>query len=547
MGEQQTVRVRFEPDGRTAVVAKGATLLDAAQAAGVGVDAPCGGSGRCGSCRVLAEGALSPLTRDEEELLGAAGIRAGKRLACRARALGDVTVRVSEAAARDEIVAHADVDRRADAQGRGLAGPAEEEAGASGGPEPATLVGAAIDVGTTTIVAALVDLRNGDVLATAGGPNAQRVYGADVMSRVTAALASGVGPLRDLVASQADALLAELLGMTGVEASRVTEIVAVGNTAMTSLLLGEDVSALAAAPYEGAFVREARRPAGEAGLASVPRALLYVPAGVSAFIGSDVVAGLVAVGVPERSAPTLFVDLGTNGEIVLAHAGELLAASVAAGPALEGATIEYGMRATEGAIERVTLAGDRLDLGVIGGGAPVGICGSGMLDLVAALLDAGLLDASGRLQAAGPGALSQRVVERDGVRVFVVDADAGIVLTQHDVRQVQLALAAVRTGLGLLLAEAGLAAADVAEVVIAGGFGYHVRADAVERLGLVPADWRDRVKFAGNTALEGARLLLTHRAARRAAAEVASRVRTLDLAAHPAFQERFLAALSFPE
>lgn len=530
--------VHFEPDGPDVVVPIGSTLLEAARLAGVDIDAPCGGSGRCGSCRVSAEGSLAPLTHDEGELLGGAGVAGGKRLACRARVTGDVMVRLEEAAGRGRVVTEV---------ARGEGGPFEAARGLTeAGPTGLSALGVAVDVGTTTVVVSLVDLANGDVLATTAELSAQRAYGADVISRVTAALSAGVAPLHDAIVQQVDSLLLAALTQTGSDPASVADVVAVGNTAMTSLFLGEDVSAFAATPYEGAFVEEACRPAAHVGLASVPRARVCVPPGVSAFIGSDVVAGLLATRVAERPDPTLFIDLGTNGEIVLAAGGRLLGASTAAGPALEGAAIEHGMRATEGAIERVAIGAEGLEFGVIGERAPVGICGSGLIDLVEALLDAGVLDASGRLVDGAPGALGASVTEREGVRIFVVDRDAAILLTQHDVRQVQLAVAAVRTGVDLLLAEAGLAVAEVAEVIVAGGFGYHVRADAIARLGLIPRPWRDRVSFAGNTALEGARMLLIDEDARRIVAEVAPRVQTVDLAAHPEFQRRFLEALTFP-
>jgi uncharacterized 2Fe-2S/4Fe-4S cluster protein (DUF4445 family) len=205
------------------------------------------------------------------------------------------------------------------------------------------------------------------------------------------------------------------------------------------------------------------------------------------------------------------------------------------------------MRAEAGAIERVSLSGDDLELGVIGERAPEGICGSGLLDLGAALLDSGVLDASGRFAEDADAPLRDRLTTHDGVRAFVADRASGIVLTQKDVRQVQLAIGAIRAGIEMLLADSALAPEAIVGVIVAGGFGYHLRPESLRRVGLIPPVWLDRVTFAGNTALAGARMALVNGAVRESASGIAGRVRTLDLAASPAFQQHFLASLSFPE
>ncbi|MBN2848038.1 MAG: DUF4445 domain-containing protein [Coriobacteriia bacterium] len=536
MATEPTARVIFEPEGQQVTVPVGTTLLDAAHAAGVRIDAPCGGVGRCGACRVVASGELSPLTADEGDVLGGAGVAAGKRLACRARALGAVTVTVRSKRTREPRIV---TDSAAPAV-------AVEPPAARGITGEGALLGAAVDIGTTTVAVALVDLSNGDVLAHAAALSAQAPFGADVMTRVTAAVAGKAGRLQEIIALQVQGLVLTAAGQVGAAGTSLADIVAVGNTAMTSLLLGRDVAPLAGAPYIE-HTAWADVTADELGMAELGRCPIHVLPGVSAFIGPDITAGLVATSVPERGHPTLFIDLGTNGEIVLATGGRVLAASTAAGPALEGAAIACGMRAETGAIERVALDGDSLSLGVIGDAAPAGICGSGLLDLTAALLDAGVLDGSGAFAAELSRGLGARLTERGGVRVFVVDEASDIVLSQKDVRQLQLAVGAVRTGIDLLLAEAGVRAGDIAEVVVAGGFGLHVSAYALARLGLIPAEWADRVSFAGNTALAGARAALVSSAMRERARKIARGVTAVDLASHPEFQRRFIAALRFPE
>lgn len=529
------VTIRFEPSGRGATVPAGTTLLAAARIAGVTIDAPCNGAGTCGSCRVLAEGVLSPLTPDEGGLLGGAGVAAGRRLACRARALGDVTVTVPEAAAEIRIVTHAEGVERV------VEPPAERGIDRLG-----PVCGAAVDIGTTTIALDLVDLRSGDTLAGAGALNAQRAAGADVMSRIAYASAGGADELRRTVVGQIATLAADALANAALGPDALAEFALVGNTAMLGLALGRDVTPLGAAPYAGADLAAARTGAPALGLDAYPSADIYALPCIGPFVGADITAGLLATGLTDAAGPTLFLDLGTNGELVLAADNGLVATSTAAGPAFEGAAIECGMRAAAGAIERVDLDGDALAYGVIGEREPAGICGSGLVDLVAVLLDCGILEPDGRFADTPAHPLGARLRERNGVREFVLDATTGIVLTQKDVRQVQLATGAVRAGIELLLADAGIAPDEIAGVIVAGGFGYHLRPASLARIGLVDAAWAERVRFAGNTALAGARMALVNSDARHAAESLVHEVRAVDLAADARFHERFLAALAFP-
>lgn len=527
--------IRFEPSGRTVSVPLGTTLLEAARAAGIEIDAPCGGTGTCGSCQVRATGALSAATRSERELLGGAGVAAGKRLACRTRVEGDASVLLHEPPREARVVIAAQ-HKAAEVQS-----PLERGIDRLG-----ELTGTAFDIGTTTIAAELMDLRTGAVLATSGELNAQRVVGADVLSRVAHASSGGAAELRTMVVEQFDAITLGMLQQAGRGSETLAESIVVGNVAMTGLFLGADVSALGEAPYEGSPVSGRRVRPTEIG-SDLPGSLdIIVPPGASAFVGSDVTMGMLATSLAERVMPTLYIDLGTNGEIVLAAKGRLFAATTAAGPALEGASITCGMRAEAGAIEQVALEGGALRLGVIGERQPQGICGSGLLDLIAVLLDAGLVDASGRMLDTVGHPLRMRMTEHEGTRAFVVDERGGIVLTQQDVRQVQLAIGAIRTGVDLLLAAATLEPSAIVTVVIAGGFGFHVRAASLVRLGLLPPLWLDRVMFAGNTALAGARMALLHGAVRERAEGLVQRVQTVDLAAHPEFQKRFIASLTFP-
>lgn len=514
--------VVFErPDARIRVPA-GTTVLRAAQAAGVPLDAVCGGEGRCGRCRIIAAGALSATTPAERELIAEADRAAGVRLACRARVLGDVRVRMEPAGVRTASPRRAAVMP----------------------PSAAPRLGVAVDLGTTTVFASLVDLRSGAELAGGTVPNPQVAWGADVLARVGAAQAGQAGPLQRVVVGAVEALIVRLAAEAGAAPRLVTRIALAGNTAMRALLLAEDVSPLAEAPYAGAPVAPRILSAASLGMCEL-RAAVYALPGVSAFIGGDVIAGTLATRLASRTHPALLLDLGTNGELVLSAAGVLSAASAAAGPALEGGGIEMGMRAEPGAVERVTLRAGRLEVATVDGAAPRGICGSGLIDLAAALLDAGVLDATGRLLS-GPAPLAARVRPHGDQLAFELDGPSPVLLTQRDVRQLQLAKGAVRAAIDLLLADRDLAAADVPEVIVAGGFGSGVSGVSLARIGMLPAEWARHITFAGNTSLAGAREALVSSGARARAQRLAASFETLALAGTSDFEQRFLAALDFP-
>ncbi|GAB4289560.1 MAG: ASKHA domain-containing protein [Coriobacteriia bacterium] len=533
-------RVTFQPGDRSVAADVGSTVLDAARAAGVVIDAPCGGIGRCGRCRVRVSGSVRPPDDDELALLSAADRRRGVRLACRAVIEGDVTVSIAAERGSLRIVQSATAPDPAleapEARGHVPRWPGEP------------LIGAAVDVGTTTIAARLYDLRTGELLGAASSANPQASWGADVLSRVSAALAGEATALQSAVVSAIEELVTGIASRVPVAVEALREIVCVGNTAMTSLLLGADVSPLAAAPYAGARTGAETVPADALGFIAFPLAVLTTLPGVSAFIGSDITAGLLVTHPGQGDAPGVFVDLGTNGEIVLAVGDKRYGASAAAGPALEGAGIEHGMRAETGAIERAWLEAGDLRITTVGEAPPEGICGSGLIDLAEALLDGGALTPDGLLRTDAAPPLGRRVFMRDdGVRAFAVDIDGDVMLTQRDIRAFQLAKGAVRTAIDLLLERAGVPAGAVGSVVVAGGFGLHVRGAALARTGMVPAEWADRLAFAGNSALAGAAAALLASASRTEAERIASAVETVDLAGDPAFQERFIAALGFPE
>jgi len=514
-----TVRVRFEPQGAVADVRPGATLHEAAAEAGVELEAPCGGLGRCGSCRVKATGGVRGPTGTELEALSPADLASGFRLGCMARADGPADAVVTVAPARSLRI-----ETGAPAPSRGI--------------EPRVGLGVAVDLGTTTVVVAVHDLADGRRLDTAMALNPQVAFGHDVLSRVSRSIAGDSDALRAAVTAQLARLLRRMA-----PADESVETVVVGNTAMVHLLLGRDAAPLAAAPHDGAIVEPLTLPALDVGIPGAPDATVFVGPAVSAFVGADAVAGALAVGLVEREDPTLLVDLGTNGELLLHANGATLATSAAAGPAMEGVSISSGMRAEPGAIERVRFDGTGLDIATVDGEPARGVCGSGLLDSVAALLESGVIDSSGRMHAHGP--LAARVSTTDEGERF--ELAPGVFLTQQDVRALQLAKAAVAVAIEVLLEEAALPAGAVREVVVAGGFGSHLSPASLVRLGVLPPGWEERVTFAGNTALDGAVAMLLEPAARDRALDIARGTCTVALAGRPDFQSRFLAALDFPD
>lgn len=542
--------ITFGHAGERALVPAGVTIKEAAASAGVALDAPCGGLGTCGRCAVVASGALEPPTADERVLLGDERLAAGVRLACRARVAGDVVVRPvqvpGDAEAPGSASASAGTLRVLETGAPGDRALAVEPPSVRGIVGESPLLGAVVDVGTTTVVVAVFDLESGERLGTASALNPQHPFGHDVMSRITHVASHGGDSLREPIAAAIEVLIASVLAQLGHESAHLREVSIAGNTTMVHLLLGIDPAPLGVAPYEPAFIDPVERPAVELGLAALDHASVYVLPGISAFVGADITAGLLATGVAEQERAVLLIDLGTNGEMVLRTPDGLVGASTAAGPALEGASIAYGMRAENGAIERVSVGADgELAVETIGGVAARGLCGSGLLDLVAVMLDAGVLDPSGRLRPDATHPLASRVSEKDGTRVFELADD--VYLTQRDVRQVQLANAAIASGIELLLEAEGVRAEDVERLVVAGGFGYHVRAEALVTMGMIPAAWRERVSFAGNTAMTGALMALLDSSTRRRAEAIARHVRAIDLAGHPDFQTKFVAAMRFPK
>ena len=592
----RTVDVTIEADGgKTVLQAEaGQNLADLLRDARPDFLLPCGGKGTCGKCRVtIRSGAPAP-TPEERTLLTEEDRREGVRLACRVQVTGSMVLSPGEPGRRfailtDAPAASAEPDpsvfrRRLKltpdarpllariAEGLGLPdltaglpalralGPAARETGlvtatvfdrrlidVEPGDTESACYGAAVDIGTTTVVCYLVDLRSGETLDTEAQANRQSAYGADVIARIayTTEHSDGAAVLHRLILAQVNNMVERLCGRNGVNARHIGHMVVAGNTVMTHLFLGLPVETMAAAPFGPVTTAATDFLAADAGIRT--GGVVSVLPGIAAYVGGDITAGILACGMTESEPYTLLLDMGTNGELALGNRERILTCAVAAGPAFEGGNISQGVGGVEGAICRVALGGKKI-CDTIGGTSPVGICGSGVLDAVSELLRAGIVDASGRMaRTAADPALASRLVEIDGVRQFVLADSPRVALTQKDVRQIQLAKAAFSAGIRVLLGEAGLRCSDIARVRIAGGFGNFMSRESARAIGLIPPELADKAECAGNTAGAGARMVLLSAAWRGRAKAAAALATPIELSGREDFQEEFIRAMTFPD
>ncbi len=549
------ITVRFEPGGRTAEVPRGTTILAAARQAGQEIAATCGARGRCRSCRVqIVAGPVPPAALADRIQLGDDEVRERFRLACQTEVGEPLTVLI--APVLEEVAFQILSDTRAPLSAAGflLDSGVETEPGDT----RQSAYGLAFDIGTTTVVGYLVDLQSGTVDATAASLNPQAAFGGDLMSRIAFAQESpsNVRTLQARIVRLLNGQIQELCSAAGIRRDAIYKTVIVGNTVMHHLFLGIDPTQVGQAPYAPSVRHSLRLRADEAGLRLNPQVPVFLLPLVAGFVGADTVGMVLSMRLDASTEPRIAADIGTNGEVVLKSPDGLFACSAPAGPALEGGQLQCGMRGARGAIDQVQIGSD-VAYHVIGGGAPLGVCGSGVLDAVAGMLDAGILDASGRLHPdapdAVPDALRRRVVAfADDMPAFVLAWGAetasghDIVLTQADIRQVQLAKGAIRSGIAILGEVGGAPEDRIAELMLAGGFGNYLNVRSAVRIGLIPALPRDRINYVGNAAGLGAQMALVSETERRRADELATKIQHVSLATHPEFQDVFLEAVAFP-
>jgi uncharacterized 2Fe-2S/4Fe-4S cluster protein (DUF4445 family) len=606
------VRLTFRPDNLETRVPSGVTLFDAASWNGIAIDSTCGGHGTCKKCKVRVIAGDVPVSSIDARALTPDELRGGWRLACRAAATGDVEVEVPPLQTRPkaatvgvgrQVILRPGVQKRyleleeptledqvpdiervlaamddlelsvslelARTLGRTLRASNfqvtavivdEELIDVEPGDTTARRHAIAFDLGTTTVVANLLDLDTGQPVAVRSMLNRQQPFGADVISRISATMMDegALDQLRTKAHETLAELTAEVCEAGGVPPEQVYEIAICGNVTMTQLALGIDPEPLSMAP----FVITARTlppaKAADFGVLIHPRAPAVVFPALGAYVGGDIVAGLLATGLTRDKRIRLFIDVGTNSEIALGSSERVVSTAAPAGPAFEAASIRCGMRAADGAIEGVKIDGDEMALVVIGDVTPVGMCGSGLVDAVAELVKVGLIDHSGKFIADEEAAerfpsLATRLVKIGKERVFVLqwregddDPANGVFLSQRDVRELQFAKASISTGWTILAKELGIELGDIQQVLLAGSFGSYLTPMSAIRIGLVPRMAPTRIISAGNVAGEGAKMVALSVRERAAAHAILEEVEYVELSGRADFNDAFIDLLKFP-
>jgi uncharacterized 2Fe-2S/4Fe-4S cluster protein (DUF4445 family) len=592
------------------------SIFNAASWIGLPIDSTCGAKGSCGKCKVRLVQGHNGVTAADRKVFSEEELAEGWRLSCRAEVFTDVVCEVprlmgnpkaalmgfgrhvildpnvhkvaltlTEPGLEDQ---RSDFARLTDALSeQGFAVEAslntlrrlpdvvrtsgwqvtavivgQELVSLEPGDSTARLFGLAFDLGTTSVVGMLMDLNSGAPLAVRSALNGQAIYGADVISRISHAMLNeaGLAQLNEQIMQTLNTLTAQLLAEAAVAAHEIYEVVMAGNATMQHLLLKLNPEAIGLHPFIPVVDEMVQVQAHEIGLQILPQAQLHLLPYFGAYVGADLVAGVLATGLAQSEGVRLLVDVGTNGEIVLGSARRTVATAAPAGPAFEGAQIKDGMRASEGAIESVTISQDRVTWQVIGNVPPLGLCGSGLIDAVAQLRLSGLLLPSGKFitseQAAqkfGPELARRIITGEDGMRAFVLawpdETGSGrpITLTQRDIRELQFAKGSIAGGIEVVMRELGVEPEDLLEIYLAGSFGNYINPQSARIIGLVPAVPVERIKAVGNAAGEGAKMALLSFRERQVARALPHLVEYHELSGRGDFNDSFISVLQFPE
>lgn len=595
---KEKFRVVFLPDNTEIQVEAGKSVLQAAGIAGVELDGPCGGRGTCGKCRV--------------RVLNEKGVYQWA-LACKTEIDRDMTVEIPQLEVslhrkndlslaelnvsidpgiRKRVVTvsrpslenqHPDAERLLNAldstleirtealrslpkavrdkKSKGLVTTVVSEnkvLAVEPGDSSDKLYGIAVDIGTTSVVVALMDLLTGETLGIASASNPQATFGADVIARIDHVIQNtdGLDQLHRRVVQVINRLTAKLAKDIEISPQEIYQMTVVGNTTMSHLFLKADPRNLASSPFipvvSAAVLVEAR----ELGIMIAPHATVYVTPSVAGYVGGDTIGVIMSTEIYKKEGIYLAIDIGTNGEIVLARNGELISCSTAAGPAFEGAQIKFGMRAANGAIERVIINDDDVEIKVIGNQPAKGICGSGLMDAVAEMVRVGVIEPNGRLLTREKAsdlspALQKRLGSNEDYGAYFVLSFAEdslgeeVVLTQKDIREMQLAKAAIAAGIKVLLEQLNLSAQDIDQVLLAGAFGSYINKFSALGIGLLPPIEPDKISSVGNAAGAGARKELVSQDIRREAEKIARQVKHLELSCRADFQDQFVSSLNF--
>ena len=606
------ITVKFLPEGKCVSVLEGSTILDAVLEAGVDLSTLCGRKGVCGKCQVvIAKGELTPLTEFEYKHIPREKLELNYRLACQAKLLKDTLVKIPEEARTGkqklvimgveppvklepklkkvyvELTPPTLLDPKADdlrlldkidemnfrdleisyetmlklptvlrkGEWKATATLYDNEiVNIEPGDTRRKLYGFAVDIGSTKVAGFFVDLNTGKLVHARGTMNPQMQFGEDVMSRISFAMQNhdGTTKLQKAIVGCINDLIDKACGIVGIDSTEISEVTIVGNTAMHHLFLGVDTEHVGLCPYSPVIKRPVAVKSKKLGISINPEGYVFVAPNIAGFIGADHVAGILATQILSSDELSMFIDVGTNTEIGIGNRERFVACSTASGPAFEGAHIRFGMRAATGAIERVRIDSETLEpeLKTIDDAKPRGICGSGIIDVIAEMLKSGVIDTTGRIRTEikhprvrnGPQGPEFVLVWKDET----ASGQENIVISQQDVREIQKAKAAIHTGWEILTKTLNVKKEELRRVFIAGAFGSYIDPESAITIGMLPEVYLDIVKFVGNTAGSGARLILKSKDMREEANKVASDVEYLELAAHPEFEEAYINSLYLP-
>lgn len=568
--------VIFYPDNKSITVEEGTTILQAARKAGIVIESPCNGVGTCGKCKVrlnkeslknVLSSGKHHLSKDEEEQ--------GYVLSCEAKITGNIRVEVisnqknntlkilSKGQSFDISLEPLIKKEYFNIENDTKVFAEDKELGTEPGDTSGKSYGAVVDIGTTTLVVSLVNLNDGSEVGTASSLNPQAVHAQDVLSRIKfSADNNGLNVMYSEVIKEINRMIREVADNSGISKENIYEIIFSGNTCMIHLASNVNPESLGKYPYTPQINGAIYLNALEHKIDISRFGIIYLPPIISAYVGADITSGVLASQLHEKKGITLFVDIGTNGEMVIGFDGNLSATSTAAGPAFEGMNITHGMRAGQGAIEyfEVDEQGN-ISTKVIGNTKASGICGSGLLDIVGELVALGVINKNGKFIEPGSMAsnaaerndqpeasglqltLKERLVKQDGKLIFKITEQ--VFISQKDVRQVQLAKGAVRAGIEFLLESKGVKAIDVDKVLVAGSFGYHLRAKSLLNIGLLPKEFEGKIEFIGNTSKSGGQAFLLNKLYRNQMEKLVKNVEVLELANYTDFDKVFVKCLGF--
>lgn len=573
-------RVSFNKKGITIDVLENTLLLDCIRNAGLKIETPCNGIGLCGKCKVIAKGELSIPSEEEKKFIDCSK---GERLACLTRVLGDVEVELIEtkkelksinkgssiAVALDSTVKKVELPNIDDKASTPYAdtikytikaidiyskiaeienNPTKNIHGIVFGDELLdikedfdSVLGVAVDIGTTGISSYLLDIETGKVINKLSSLNPQTQFGGDVLSRITYCMNNKEGSkkLKEVIIAEINRIIIKLTE-DKYSPGNVYHVAIAGNTTMLHLLLGINPSSLARAPYRPVFLDGIDAKGRDMGIGINYEGIVTLLPSASAYVGGDIVSGIAAYGFSKLKHPSIFVDIGTNGEIAAIKNGRLMATSTAAGPALEGMNISCGCRAQAGAIEAFSIDEEfNLNYSTIDGMDALGTCGSGLIDIAAELVRKNIVLKSGKFNSNLDPKIKDRLIDK---KFYITD---DIYISQKDIRQIQLAKGAIASGIVMLLDEMGLEIGDVDEAVIAGAFGYHVNPESIKTIGLIPKGFKGKITFAGNTSLEGARLAIINKDCLKEMKCLRKEMKVLELSTSDKFQDFFIKQLNF--